>query len=305
MDRFREIEAFAAIAEAGSFSRAARRLGASAPAVTRLIAALEARLGARLIHRTTRRLTLTAAGTAFHAEAGGLLAQLARAEAAASGAQTLPRGELRLTAPVLFGERYLMPLVREHLAAWPEVTVSALLVDRIVNLVEEGIDLALRIAPLPDSGLTAIRLGAVRRVVVAAPAYLARAGIPARPAELAGHAIITAGTLDPLHEWSFRRGGRLRSVRFVPRLAVTSVAAAIEAAAAGLGIARVLSYQVAERLAAGSLVELLPEAEDRETPVSLVHFSGRAAPLRLRSFLDLAVPRLRAEAHRFLAAPAG
>lgn len=295
------IETFVAVAEAGSFAAAARRRGLSPPAATRAVAALEERLGVRLVARTTRRLALTGPGAEFLSEARRILAELAAAEAAAAGARTDPSGELRLTAPVLFGERFVMPAVHAALAAHPGLGVTALLVDRVVNLLEEGIDVAVRIAALPDSGMTAVRVGAVRQVAVASPGYLARAGSPGAVRDLAGHATISAGSGLLAQDWRFVAGGRTEAVRIAPRLAVTSVSAAIAAAEAGLGVARLFSYQVAEGLAAGRLVELLPGADDRETPVHLLHAAGRAAPAKLRAFLDLAVPALRAAALRFAA----
>ncbi len=292
MDRFRELSTFVTVADCAGFNAAARQLGISPPSVTRLIGGLEERLGARLFTRTTRRLALTEAGTRFLEDARRLLDDLEAAEAAAAGLHQAPRGVLRITAPVLFGEMHVAPILRDFLDLHPEVSASALFLDRVVDLIDEGMDIAIRIADLPDSGLTAIRLGSVRRVLVAAPAYVARHGTPATPDDLAGHALISTSALDGPGTWRFGA----QQVRIAPRLRVTSIRAVLDAAAAGWGIARPLSYQVADDLAAGRLVELLPGADSREIPVHIVHAEGRAAAARTRAFIDFTVPRLRMQA---------
>ena len=295
MDRFRELSVFVAVAEEGAFNAAARRLNLSPPAATRLVSALEARIGARLFTRTTRRVAPTEAGKRLLADAGRILAELKEAEASAAGAHQSPRGVLRVTAPVLFGQRHIAPILRDFLDAYPEVSATTLFVDRVVDLIDEGLDVALRIGDLPDSSLSAVRVGAVRRVTVAAPDYVAAHGVPATPDDLAGHRIVNPLTLHEATRWSFVAGGRTRTVRLAPRLAVNTMAAAIEAATAGWGVTRALSYQVADALADGALVEILGDWEDRRMPVHLVHSEGRRAAAKIRAFIDLAARRLRAD----------
>lgn len=301
MDRFRALETFLAVAEEGAFNGAARRLRLSPPAVTRLVTGLEERLGVQLFTRTTRRVALTEAGARLREDAQRILAELEEAETTAAGARTAPSGHLALTAPLLFGQRYMAPILRAFLDAHPAMTASALFVDRNVNLLEEGVDLALRIGALPDSTLAARRVGAVRHIVVAAPAYLARHGRPEAPAELVSHRLIYAATVTDRPAWTFSRGGRQETLRLTPALTLNTLEAAIAAAEEGWGITRALSYQVADALAAGRLVELLPSAEDREVPVHLLHAEGRRAAAKIRSFMDFSAARLSREADRLLA----
>ncbi len=301
MDRFRELSTFVAVAETGAFNAAARQLGMSPPAATRLVTALETRLEARLFTRTTRRVALTETGARLLEDARRILAELEEAETAAGGATLLPRGHLRLTAPVIFGQRILAPILRDYLDAFPAVTAAALFVDRNVNLLDEGLDVALRIGPLPDSTLSARRVGSVRRVLVAAPAYLERQGAPASPDGLKQHRVIFPSSVSDVPSWSFLAGGRQRSVRLSPALTVNSLEAAIEAARAGWGVTRVLSYQVADALGTGDLVELLGAFEDRALPVHLLHAEGRRPEAKIRSFVDFAAERLRAQEDRLLA----
>lgn len=301
MDRFRELETFLAVAEAGAFNAAARRLRQSPPAITRLVTGLEARLGVQLFTRTTRRVALTEAGLRLREDAQRILAELEEAETAAAGARAEPRGRLSLTAPLLFGQRFMAPILRAWLDAHPAMTASALFVDRNVNLLDEGLDLALRIGELPDSSLAARRVGAVRRVVVAAPAYLARHGWPQTPAELAAHRLVYASSVDERPVWIFSRGGKRQALRIAPRLSLNTLAAALAAAEEGWGITRALSYQLDEALAEGRLVELLAEAEDAVLPVHLLHAEGRRPAAKIRSFIDFAAARLAAEADRLLA----
>lgn len=295
MDRFRELTVFTAVANEGAFNMAARRLGISAPAVTRTITALEERLGIRLFNRTTRRVTLTEPGVRLLADAERILAELEAAESSASGEQSEPRGLLRVTAPVLFGQRYLAPILRGYLDAHPAVTADLVLLDRDTDLIEEGIDVALRIGELPDSALSALRVGAVRRVTVAAPSLLAAHGTPETPEDLSRLPLVvsTAGGGGPL--WEFVADGERRRVRLSPRLTVNSMQAALDAALAGWGATRLLSYQAADALADGRLVEILGSFEDRLAPIHLLHHEGRQASARIRAFLDLAAAALRAD----------
>jgi DNA-binding transcriptional LysR family regulator len=293
MDRLEGLRVFVAVAEQAGFAAAARQLGLSPPAVTRAVAALEARLGARLLHRTTRIVRPTEAGQRFLADARRILTELEEAEASAAGAQREPRGPLSVTAPVLFGRLHMAPLVFAFRRAFPDVTVRLLLLDRIVDLIEEGQDVGLRIARLPDSGLSQIRVGSLRHLVVASPAYLARRGRPASPEQIAGHDTIVFAREGLTREWLF--GADRRPVRPQAGLAVNTAEVAIAAAVEGLGLTSVLSYQAAAELAAGRLEVVLAEHQPPEIPVHLVHPEGRRASARLRAFLDFAVPRLRAE----------
>lgn len=291
MDRIDELAVFVAIIETGSLAGAARRLRRSAPAVTRILALLEDRVGARLIERTTRRLAPTEAGRLLADQARTVLADY---DAAIAGAAEAPvRGLLRITAPVQFGRRHVAPLVASFLDAHDQIQVELTLGDRVIDLIEEGADVAVRIGHLADSTLRARRVGAVRRVVVASPAYLARHGAPAKPSDLARHATITstarAGTG---REWRFGPGARGPVVRLEPRLLVDDIDARLLAVRAGRGIARVLSYQVAEDIAAGTLVRLLRDFEPPPLPVHLVTPSGSHMPPKVRAFLDHAAAGL-------------
>jgi DNA-binding transcriptional LysR family regulator len=301
MDRFRELETFVAVAEEGAFNGAARRLKLSPPAVTRLVTGLEERLGVQLFTRTTRRVALTEAGARLREDAQRILAEVEEAETAAAGARAAPRGHLALTAPVLFGHRFMAPILRAWLDAHPAMTASALFVDRNVSLLDEGLDVALRIGELPDSSLAARRVGAVRRVVVAAPNYLARHGRPQTPQDLAGHRLIFVSSVDERPAWTFTRGGRHQQLRLAPAVSFNTLEAAIATAEEGWGITRALSYQVAEALADGRLVELLTDAEDAVLPVHLLHAERRRPAAKIRSFIDFAASRLAGEAERMLA----
>lgn len=301
MDRFRELSTFVAVSEEGAFNAAARRLNASPPAVTRLVNALEARLGVQLFIRTTRKVALTEAGARLLSDAQRILAELESAEASAAGAHDAPQGVLRLTAPVQFGQRFIAPVLRDYLDAYPAVKAQALFADRVVDLIDEGLDVALRIGELPDSSLSATRIGAVRRVTVASPGYLARHDAPLTPGDLARHRIVFhSGTGGPL-AWDYVAGKSRQVARLDPALAVTTIQAALDAAAADWGLTRVLSYQVADAIAAGVLVEVLAEHEDREMPIHLLHSEGRRAAAKIRAFIDMAARRLRAEAKRLAA----
>ncbi len=301
MDRFRELSTFVAVAEEGAFNAAARRLHMSPPAVTRFVTALEARLNVRLFIRTTRRVALTEAGERLRNDAVRILAELAEAEASAAGAHDAPRGELRVTAPVLFGQRFIAPILRDYLDAFPAVIATALFVDRVVDLIDEGLDVAVRIGELPDSSLSATRVGEVRRVTVAAPAYLDRMSTPDTPEALGEHRIIFPTGTDAAPKWRFVRGGERREVRLAPTLRVNTMDAAIGAASAGWGVTRVLSYQVADAMAAGTLVEVLRDWDDRLMPIHLLHSEGRRAAAKIRTFVDFAAARLRNEAGRLTA----
>ncbi len=285
---------FVAVAEEEGFAAAARRLRMSPPAVTRAIALLEERLGVRLLTRTTRLVRTTDAGARYLEDARRILLEADEADEAAAGINATPRGNLAVTAPVLFGKIYVMPLITAYQTTYNETTVSALFIDRVVNLMEEGLDVGIRIGPLPDSSLRAIRVGQVRRVVCAAPAYLEQHGSPRTPAELAQHPIIAATSLSPGSEWSFAGGKEQIRVRLSPRILVNTNDGALEAARSGFGLTRLISYQVANELAAGTLTTVLTEFEEAALPVHVIHREGRLGSAKVRSFVDLAVEKLRA-----------
>ena len=293
MDRFESMRAFVAVAEAASFSAAARQLGQSPPAVTRAVAALEERIGARLFHRTTRSVRLTDAGARYLVDAKRILAEVGEAEASAAGAHAAPQGQLGLTAPVMFGRMYVAPVVLDFLARNPAVTARMLLADRLVDLMEEGLEVAVRIAHLEDSSLTAVRVGEVRRVVCAAPTFLARQGRPRTPADIARASLITFATGPVPDPWVFAKDGRVERMAPAARFSANSNDVTIAAAEAGAGFVRALSYQVAPQLRAGTLEIVLPDHEEPPLPVHVVHIAGRRASARLRAFVDFAVERLR------------
>ena len=290
MDRVDSIAVFAEVAERGSFAEAARRLNRSPAAITRAVAELEARLGVRLLNRTTRAVSVTEPGQRFLAGARRVLADFAEIEQAAIGQGSAPRGELRVTAPIVFGRRHVLPLVTDFLAQYPEVSVRLALVDRPVDLVEEGLDVAIRIGALADTSAIATRVGALRRVAVAAPAYLKRRGRPKMPRDLAGHDVIAFSGMDGIERWRFA-GGVEAAIK--PRLIVNTAEAAIDAAISGFGITRVLSYQAVDALSDKSLVRVLRDHEGDDIPVHVLYPDGRYPPPKLRAFLDALVPRLR------------
>lgn len=292
MDRISEMRTLVAVADAGSFSDAAKRLGLSPPTVTRTIAALEQRLGARLFVRTTRSVRMTDAGAQFAEDARRLLADIDLAQQIAAGQHGHARGVLRITAPVLFGEQYLMPVLREFLDAHPEVTANVLLVDRVTNLLEEGLDVALRIGSAHDAGLEVVEVGHVRRMVVASPAYLQRHGVPGSPRDLSHHRIAVSVGASASLEWSFGDGGHGESVRVTPALSVSTLRAAIGEAKAGWAMTRVLSYQVQDDIAAGRLQAVLESDEPPPLPVCLVFPRSRIPSARVMSFVELAAERL-------------
>ncbi|MDT8343461.1 MAG: LysR family transcriptional regulator [Thermohalobaculum sp.] len=294
MDRLHELEVFVAVADAGSLARAGRRLRLSPPAVTRAIAALEDRLGARVFNRTTRSLAITDAGQRFLESARRILTDLDTAEREAVGETAMPQGHLTITASVTFGRSILAPVVCGFLGQHPRITASVVLMDRVANLVEEGIDLAVRIGPLPESSLIAKRIGAVRRVLVASPDYLARRGTPGAPADLRHHAVIAFTGLMPSREWRFDTGRGPSGVALDPTVEINDALAAIEAAEAGHGITIALSYMVDDRIRDGRLVAVLDALAPPPRPVHLVYPQTRIVAPKLRAFIDFAAPRLKA-----------
>jgi DNA-binding transcriptional LysR family regulator len=295
VDRLQAMTTFVAVVDSGGFASAARKLNLSPPVVTRAVAELEERLGLRLLTRTTRVVRVTDAGARFAEDCRRILADIDEAETVATGTHAAPRGTLSLTAPVLFGQLYVTPILVRYLQQFPEVDAQCLFLDRVVNVVEEGIDVAVRIGELPDSSLQAARVGRVRRVLVAAPSYLKAQGVPQRPEDLTRHTIVSASGVTPVSEWRFNDGGKSMLQRLQPRLRTTTNDSAIAAAVAGLGITRLLSYQVAAHVRSGALQMLLEDFEAAPLPVHVVHHEGRRATQKVRSFIDLAVDTLRAD----------
>ena len=293
MDRFGSMSAFVAVVDAGGFSAASRKLGTPLATISRKVSELEDLLGVGLISRSTRKITLTDSGQAYYEACRRVLDDLGEAERVASGEYRAPRGELVITAPIVFGRLHLTPILVEFLRAYPEVDVRLLLEDRVIDLIDERVDLAVRISELPDSSMVAVRVGTIRNVVCASPAYLAERGTPREPGELAGHDCITRTALALPDAWPFRIGKNVKAIPVRRRFAVTTAEAAIEAAMAGAGLTRVLCYQIAKAERDGQLVTVLRDYEPDPVPLSLVYASTRMVPLKLRAFLDYAVPRLK------------
>ncbi|MDZ7938452.1 MAG: LysR family transcriptional regulator [Rhodoferax sp.] len=295
MDRFHLMGVFVAVVDANGFAGAARKLAISPPAVTRAVNELETYLGLRLLTRTTRTVRVTDAGERYVQDCRRILAEMAEADESVTGQHRAPRGRLTITAPVLFGGKYVTPIVTEYLQRYPDVTASCLFLDRVVNMVDEGVDVAIRIGDLPDSSMQAIRVGQVRRVVCASPAYLKAHGIPLTPDELQQHAIVSANSITPNPEWRMVENGIPRSIRLQARMATTTNDSAVAAVVGGFGLTRLLSYQVAEHLRAQRLKTVLSDFEPEPVPVHVVHREGRQASHRVRAFIDLAIERLKSD----------
>ena len=295
MDRLHLMTVFIAVAEEEGFAAGARRLHISPPAVTRAVAALEERLGVKLLNRTTRYVRATEAGQRYLEDARRVLAEANAADEAAAGVNAEPRGHLTVTAPVLFGRMFVMPGIVEYLERYPGTEVSALFLDRIVNLLEEGMDVGVRIGELPDSSMRALRVGSVRLLLCASPEYLQRHGVPGKPQDLLEHSMIASSAGGNAIDWRFATPSGISTLRLRPRLTVTTNDAALEAARRGFGITRLLSYQIAPQLAAGELTVILKEYEPAPWPVHIVHREGRYASAKVRAFIDLMAKRLRAE----------
>jgi DNA-binding transcriptional LysR family regulator len=293
MDRLDTLATFVAVAEQGSFVAAARRLGRSPAAVTRAIAALEDRLATRLFNRTTRAVALTDAGGRYLDLCRRALAEFEELELSAASERLEPRGVLTITAPEMFGRLHILPIAQAFMAEYPAVKVSLLLLNRIVSFVDEGVDLGLRIAQLPDSSLRAIQVGWTRRILAASPAYLAARGEPATPADLAAHDAVTIANLrGPQERWSFGAGRSESSIAVNARLVVSTVQAGLDAAVAGGGIVRPLAYQSAPLEAAGKLKRILLAHEPPPLPIHLLHPAGRYLAPKVRLFIDRAVAAL-------------
>jgi DNA-binding transcriptional LysR family regulator len=294
MDRLHLMQVFVAVAEEEGFAGGARRLSVSPPTVTRAIAALEEHLGIKLFNRTTRFVRVSEAGQRYLEDARRVIAYADEADQAALGVNAEPRGSITVTASVLFGRMHVMPGIIDYIQRYPAMEVSAVFVDRVVNLLEEGVDVAIRIGELPDSSYKAVRVGSVRRVTCASPAYLAEHGVPATPDGLAGHKIILARGLNATAEFKFTEDKRTFAIKVKPRLVVTDAGSLIEAAVNGLGITSLISYQIGPELASGALKTILEDYELKPLPVHIVHSEGRYASAKIRAFIDLMALRLRA-----------
>lgn len=290
MDRLESMSVFASVIGHGSFSAASRALRMPLPSVSRKVAELETQLGTKLLIRSTRKLTLTEAGENYLQACKRILEDVAEAERAASGQYRAPRGELVITAPVVFGRLHIVPAIAEFLRAHADVDVRLVLTDRALNLIDDKVDVAVRIGKLRVSHLVAVNVGQTQDVVCGTPAYLREHGAPRTPQQLASHQCITFDGLAG-ESWTFR-GGRAVSVR--SRLIVNTAEAAIDGALAGLGLTRVLSYQVAEAVKTGKLATVLKRYEPPASPVNLLYLQEKRVTAKVRAFIDFAVPKLRA-----------
>jgi len=289
MDRIDAMQAFVAVADLEGFAPAARKLGLSASAITRLVAGLEERLGARLLQRTTRSVTLTDVGERYLERARRILGDVEEAEASAQAERTQPSGRLVVSAPLVFGRLHVGNMMSAYLKQYPAVSAELRLSDRMVNLVDEGIDVAVRIGHLADSSLVARTVGDMRQVVVASPAYLEERGTPLKPSDLAQHAIVRFTGRSLLNEWNFEENGRDVRVSHVSRYATNSADAAVLHAEQDGGLAMVLVYQAAEAIEAGRLKIVLADYEPPPMPINLVYPTSRLLSANVRAFIDLVV----------------
>jgi len=302
MDRLDAMQVLLAVVEAGSLSAASRALNAPLPSISRKVAELERHLSTRLIVRTSRNIQLTDAGRDYVAAAEEILARLDQAERRASGEYDKPRGELTITMPIEFGRLVALPVATAFLEEHPEIRLNVLSTDRILQIAEEHVDIAVRLGNLADSSLSAVKVGEVSLVTCASPAYLKRRGHPVRPGQFSGHDAILFADLDAL-PWIYACNGRRFEARPSLRVRVNTASAAVAAALGGAGIAKVLNFQVADHLRSGALVPLLENYSGPAIPVNLVYLKQGLMPLKVRSFLDWTAPRLR-QALRELTAPA-
>lgn len=292
MDHFQLMSTFVAVAEEEGFAPASRRLNMSPPTVTRAIAQLEKHLTVKLFNRTTRYVRVTDAGARYLEDCKRILAEVQLADEAAVGINATPQGNISITAPVLFGQQFVLPSINKYLKTFPETTADTVFVDRVVNLLEEGFDVGVRIGELADSSMRARKVGTVRLILIASPDYIKKHGLPKSHQELASHTLIAAksGSLNP--DWQFLINNQKQAVKIKPRLTVTTNQAAINAAKAGLGIARVVSYQVAQELKNNQLKVLLESIELPAMPINIVHRSDRLSSAKVRSFIDLLADEL-------------
>ncbi|WP_295895049.1 LysR family transcriptional regulator [uncultured Vibrio sp.] len=292
MDQLHLMRIYIAVAEEEGFSAASRRLAMSPPAVTRAIAALEDTLGVKLLNRTTRYVRTTDAGLRYLEDAKRIVQDVETANEAAQGINAEPKGQLNVTAPVLFGQRHVLPGVVEYLKRYPQTEVNAVFVDRTVNLLEEGFDVGIRIGALSDSSMRARKVGEVELILVASPTYLAESGMPLSPSDLNQHTIVNSGSNSFSHDWYFLQGNKKSLHRIKPRLNVTTNQAAINAVKLGLGITRVVSYQVEEELKNGTLELVLPQYQLPPLPVHVIHREGQFSSAKIRTFIDLMAAHL-------------
>lgn len=295
MDRFYLMSTFVAVVDCKGFAGAARKLNLSPPAVTRAVAELEERLGVQLLTRTTRVVRVTDAGAVYADDCRRILAEVEEADAAASGARTEARGHLIVTAPVLFGRMRVAPVVTAYLRTHPDVTASCWFIDRVVNVMDEGVDVAVRIGHLPDSSLHAVAVSRVHQVVCASPKYLAAHGPIEQPDDLRGHTVISASAVTPGTQWAFTHGGEPGTVSVSPRVTTSTNDAAIAMAVEGFGVTRLMSYQAAPYIADGALQAVLEPYAPPPVPVHVVYLEGRRASHKVRAFVDLAKSMLATE----------
>jgi DNA-binding transcriptional LysR family regulator len=295
VDQLKAMKTFVTVVESGGLTAAARKLDLSLSVISRVITELETHLGVRLLTRTTRVVRPTETGATYFENCKRILGEVEEADLTAAGTHASPRGQLVVTAPVLFGARHITPIVVEYLQRYPEVDVNCMWVDRNINFIDEGVDVGIRIGELPSSSLQAVAVGRVRRIVCASPSYLKRHGVPKTPDDLSRHTLIHTTGVATLPEWRFVEQGEPKAVRFAPRLATSTNDSAIAAATAGFGMARVLSYQVAAELWDGKLRVVLADYEPPPLPIHVIHREGRHAMQKVRAFMDLAIARLRAE----------
>ncbi|MFT5757691.1 MAG: DNA-binding transcriptional LysR family regulator [Alteromonadaceae bacterium] len=293
MDQLHLMQVYVAVAEEEGFAAGARKLGLSPPAVTRAIAALEDKLKVKLLNRTTRYVRTTESGERYLIDARRILQEVEMANEAAVGINAKPRGRLAITAPVLFGKMFVMPAIIEYLQHYPDTEVETVFLDRVVNLLEEGLDVGIRIGELPDSSMRALKVGTVRMILCASPEYIKRKGIPQDPNDLINHDSIFSRAVNANSEWFFDYNKQAQKIKLKPRLIVNTNDAAIEAAKSGFGITRLLSYQVAPLLASGELKILLESYEPKPSPIHIVHREGHLTSTKVRSFIDLIAKQLR------------
>ena len=294
MDKLDAMKVFVEVAKHQSFIGASKQLNLSAPAVTRFVASLETSLGVKLFNRTTRHVRLTESGERFLTDSKRILDDMVEAEAAVTGIYSKPKGTLTITAPVLFGEKHVLPIITEYLELNQEVTVKTLFSDRVTSLVEEELDIAIRIGHLKDSNLYATHVGNVRRIVCSSPSYFKKYGEPIYPSDLSDHNIVFPTTFEASPVWHFINNGKKETVKLNPRLHCNQNNSALQAVIQGFGITRLMSYQVGEELAKGTLQSILTGYEEKPLPVNIVRIEGRRSNAKIRSFLDLATKRLEA-----------
>ncbi|NVJ91574.1 MAG: LysR family transcriptional regulator [Methylocystaceae bacterium] len=293
MDQLNAMLVFTQVVDTGSFSQASKKLNMPLPSVSRKVADLEAHLGAQLLVRTTRKLSLTESGTRYLESARRILNDVQEAERQASGEYLTPIGQMTLTAPSAFGRLHVLPVVEEFLKNYPDVTIRLLLADQVLHLLDEQVDLGLRIGDLSDSTMIAKHLGFVEFIQCASPQYLMRKGIPTCPQDLKEHDIISFGNIDLNQTWEFADEDHLEKISLHPRLIINSAQAAVDCAINGMGITRVLSYQASQQIADKTLQRILATSPHNPKPVNFVYPQGRLVPLKLRTFIDFAAPRIK------------